>query len=281
MAHWSDIFIEPAELNNLLEKKHLPLKIFDCRFELAIGDKPAKGVEFFNEGHIPDAQYLDLEKDLSALTTPTSSRHPMVTQQQFNQICEHFNLTQETPIVFYDQGKLAFAARAWFVFQLFGFNKVRILSGGWRSWKKLHSEVNRAHHKKDHFNFTSVKLPISVCHLDDALNSSALIDAREAIRFRGEHEPIDPIAGHIPGAENLPWLENFDSNENFHSIAWHKNRWQSRKNLTPVHYCGSGVTAIVNLISGLLGTPQKQILYSGGWSEYIYSENFLKYSKNR
>ncbi len=272
--NWNDIFINSEDLSALLQNKTEALHVFDCRFELAIGDKPAKGKAFFDQDHIAGASYLDLESDLSGIVDDTSSRHPLLSDLQFRKLAERFHVTADDIIVCYDQGKLAFAARAWFTFHQFGFHRVRILEGGFPAWQQqqMKQPPNNAVPQID-----PVKLPLKLYSLNQCFSDARqLIDAREEVRFLGQNEPIDPVAGTIPTAINYPWVDNFDETGRFQSQEWHKNRWQQEntKGKSSVHFCGSGVTALVNVISQLLTQNENIGLYPGGWSEYIHSDHF-------
>lgn len=296
---WHELFITATQLDDLNEgskddlirepnnENSAPrLKIFDCRFSLAVGDKPAKGKAFYDESHIPNADYLDLEQDLSGDIDDSTGRHPLLSQSQQEALIRRHQLDTDSTIICYDDGKLAFAARAWFTFHLMGFHRVRLLSGGFPAWQSMHNQAyNSSSETLPQKPLTlpltlplpAVKPPIRLTTLAQALSESkALIDAREAIRFEGKHEPIDPVAGAIPSAINMPWLDCFDEEGQFKPTDWHRNRWQ-RFN-TACHYCGSGVTALVNILSALLASDQPQDFYSGGWSEYIRSKQYLNSS---
>ncbi len=269
--NWQDIFVSVEQLKVL---SPADVVIFDCRFQLAVGDQPAKGKAFHDEEHITGAHYLDLEHDLSAPLSEKSSRHPLPTRAQFMDLAQRFGLTPNSKIVCYDQGNLAFAARAWFLFHHFGFHCVRILAEGWPGWQRLSSEPI----KSIRASFSPVYVPIQVIDLESAVSGKyQLIDAREAHRYQGKSEPIDPVAGSIPDAINAVWLDNFDENKALKCAEWHQSRWQSIPSDKPkAHYCGSGVTALVNLISALLADCGKQYFYPGGWSEYLHSDQFIQ-----
>lgn len=269
----SDIFIAPIQLARMLEVAPDSVKVFDCRFALAQGATPAKGIEFYQAAHIAGARYLDLEQDLSATPDAISSRHPWPTISQVRQLAESLQLTPDTSIVCYDDGRYAFAGRAWLLLNQAGFTRSRILYGGFPAWQSRSSAP---------FAETSIELPFAAAPAPVTLVtandlSQPLLDAREATRFRGQSEPIDPVAGTIPGAENAPWLDNFDDNGEWQPLSWHQARWQSAQQREPItHFCGSGVTAIVNIISALLGSGKPQQLYPGGWSEYLHRINSAK-----
>jgi thiosulfate/3-mercaptopyruvate sulfurtransferase len=279
--NWDDIFVSVEQLRTTPTEN---ITIFDCRFQLAVGDKPAKGKAFYDESHIPGSHYLDLEHDLSASVEPTTGRHPLPSRAQFLALAERYGLTPNSKIVCYDQGSLAFAARAWFLFHYFGFPCVRLLDGGWDRWQQLQSPSQKNNPSSYQISptpltkpsFSAVYIPLQIIDLESALSGHyQLIDAREAHRFRGESEPIDPIAGAIPQAINAVWLDNFDSNKALRPPEWHHARWQKLTTNKPLaHYCGSGVTALVNIISALLANCGTQYFYPGGWSEYIASKYF-------
>lgn len=270
--NWQDIFINAEQLSTLIPSD---VMVFDCRFQLAVGDQAAKGQVFYDEGHIPGAHYLDLEQDLSAPIGNKTSRHPLPDKEQFNALAERFNLTPNSKIICYDQGSLAFAARAWFLFHHFGFHCVRILAGGWSAWQLQSDQATSAKSalpSAKKVAISPVFIPVRIIDKEAAISGKyQLIDAREATRFRGESEPIDPIAGAIPQARNAVWLDCFDESRTIKPAEWHIHRWQGYSSERPLaHYCGSGVTALVNIISALLAEQGTQYFYPGGWSEYLH-----------
>jgi len=277
----NELFISPTVLHELCLQDKAPF-IFDCRFSLAVTNRPAKSREFYEESHWPGARYLHLEEDLSAPLFEKSSRHPWPSQNQVEHLATRLNLTKDSRLVFYDDGKYAFAGRAWLIFKLAGFHRSRILWGGFNPSLPRSSaseseliepesiEPESLLTSNDPLSATSVPIRL-IDRTRLATAQSTLIDAREAIRYRGESEPIDPVAGTIKGAVNFPWLDSFDENGAFRPVVWHQQRWQSTaQNPPPIHFCGSGVTAIVNLLSALLADSPELLLYPGGWSEYLH-----------
>ncbi len=239
--------------------------IFDCRFSLA--DTQA-GLKAYKENHIPGAHYLHLDENLSGEKSKQTGRHPLPSNEQLQSLKQKLGVHSDSRIICYDEGKLAFASRAWLIFHLMGCHRVRMLEGGWQNWQ---SAITQPDSSTTRANFEEVKPNLQLLSLDDIMahpENFQLIDAREKHRFTGESEPIDPVAGSIPGAINSVWLERLGENGRLIEKSF------TPEGTKPVHYCGSGVTALVNLIAGLIASETPQYLYPGGWSEYINSRYF-------
>jgi thiosulfate/3-mercaptopyruvate sulfurtransferase len=250
--------------------------VVDCRFNLA---DPESGRRAYHEGHIPDARYAHLDEDLSGPVTPTSGRHPLPDPQRLAQTLGNWGINNVTQVVAYDDAGGAFAARLWWLFRWLGHRACAVLDGGLAAWRgqdlPLSREIPAPH-----------STVFSVLH-EDALSwvdsdylltdrvtgDSLVIDARAPARYRGEQEPIDPVAGHIPGAVNLPYEGNLDNEGRFIDPQALRERFAAvlgeRPAASVVHMCGSGVTACHNLLAmeaaGLAGSR----LYAGSWSEWI------------
>lgn len=257
-------FISVAELQNQLGK----VVIFDCRFNL--GNK-TQGYEQYRSGHIPGAYYLDLEKDLSSPVSQHGGRHPLPDTEAFTKKMRACGVNQYTQIVVYDDSRMAYAARAWWLLRYFGHMQIVILDGGFNAWTSAGNPLDRRVPTLKSGNFKANLQPDQILNREDILQddgSLLLIDSREAKRYRGEEEPIDPVAGHIPGAVNYFWQEATNEHGFIKPVAEQQARW---KNLPPTKellvYCGSGVTACVNLLSlELSGMSAK--LYPGSWSDW-------------
>ena len=253
------------------------LLILDCRFAL---DDPGYGARVFAENHIPGAQYADLERDLSApVVKGVTGRHPLPDADALIQRLRAWGLDNSDEVVLYDDGPGAFAARAWWLLLWLGKRDgVYLLDGGMNAWRAADLPLTTA----------EPAVPTGAFHgepdnglLIDAGELSALladpqlplIDARAEPRFRGEVEPIDPVAGHIPGAQCAAFTDNLGSDGRFlppaqlHQRFAHLLRGRPAQEL--VAYCGSGVTACHNLFAlSLAGYPLGR-LYAGSWSEWI------------
>ncbi|GGB86278.1 sulfurtransferase [Marinobacterium zhoushanense] len=253
--------------------------IFDCRFVLSTQaeDRDA-GQRAFAEGHIPGAHYLHLEDDLSSPITPDSGRHPLPDPNRLLARLRALGLQPERQVVLYDASGGAFAARGWWLLRWLGHRAVAVLNGGWPAWQATGEATERGADSEA----TSAEVEavgqlgevVTAAQLQQALANDAclLVDARAGERFRGDVEPLDPVAGHVPGAVNLPFTEHLVEGR-FQTPEKLREKWQAllagRPASDVVHMCGSGATACVNLLTmeyaGLSGSK----LYAGSWSEWI------------
>ena len=256
--------ISAQELQTQLGKNTL---VIDCRFNLA--DKN-QGLLQYMQGHIPGAYYFDLEQDFSSPVKRHGGRHPLPNVEQLQEKFRRAGANQHSTIVFYDDSRMAYAAHAWWLLRYMGHKDVRILEGGFKAWLKFKGALDKREPATKSGNFTAKLQTDWIVNRDDILaaNNLHLIDSREPRRFQGLEEPIDPIAGHIDGAVNYPWQEITHEQGFIKPIEWQKTHWQTlttQENL--VVYCGSGVTACVNILSlYLCGIDAK--LYPGSWSDW-------------
>jgi thiosulfate/3-mercaptopyruvate sulfurtransferase len=249
--------------------------IFDCRFEL--GNPGWGGSEYARE-HIPGAQYLHLDRDLAGPITPQSGRHPLPDPQQFARRIGALGAGPGMQLIAYDLGNGAYAARFWWLARWIGVRSVAVLDGGITAWRAAGLPLERTVRTPQ-----ARQMPVTLAN-DAALDSAAvaelskrpgnlLVDARGADRFAGRNETIDPIAGHVPGARNLPFTGNLGADGKFLPAELLRRRWMtllgSQPPATLIAMCGSGVTACQNLLAlehaGLGGAR----LYPGSWSEWI------------
>ena len=250
--------------------------IVDCRFNLF--DTEA-GRTAYNQGHIPGARYAHLDEDLSSPVTASSGRHPLPDVHTLTQTLGGWGVADDSQVVAYDDSGGATAARLWWLLRWLGFNQCAVLDGGIQAWQAPGYEVTSEVPQVQTTTFTAKPnhdLWMSTAAIVANLNSAAdlVIDARANIRYRGEKEPIDPVAGHIPGAINLPLDENLRDGL-FLPTAELRQRFQTalqQHNYTPeqvIHMCGSGVTACHNMlameVAGLTGSR----IYVGSWSEWV------------
>ncbi len=251
--------------------------VFDCRFDL---QNPSAGREQYSQGHIPGAYFLDLELDLSAPINARSGRHPLPEIEHFAEILQSSGVQPSSQIVTYDDSGGCFAARAWWIIRALGHESVAVLSNGFSGWQKNQRAIDKRTPPETPGHFIAPKtwqLPLlDYSAVFEALNDKhyVLVDARDNARYNGEHEPIDPIAGHIPGAINKPWFELITDKCISESQTQHVNRWQDLQNKNCVHYCGSGVTACVNVLSQTIATGSVPPLFAGSWSQWcsVYPE---------
>lgn len=264
--------ISAAELKSNLSDDDL--LVFDCRFSLA---DTAYGQRVYDEGHIPGASFLHLDDDLSSPITPQTGRHPLPDVDKLAERLQQCGLNADTQVVVYDDCSGAMAARAWWLLRWLGHASVAVLDGGFQAWTAVSDELEQAAPVAVAGNFApdlQAEMNLSVAQLLAALDEETvtLVDARGAERYRGEQEPIDPVAGHIPGALNRPLTDNLVDGC-FKPTEQLAAEWKAVLGDTPldrvVHYCGSGVTACHNLLAlehaGLTGSR----IYAGSWSEWI------------
>lgn len=250
--------------------------ILDCRFNLA---DTAAGERAYAESHLPGALYAHLDRDLSSPIRAQSGRHPLPDPAWLYAKLVAAGLTAKRQVVVYDDAGGATAARAWWLLRWLGHGAVAVLDGGWQAWVEAGQAL-----ESDRAQRLSADQPIPVTTdaaqlievqaLQQALASAEvlLVDARAAERYRGEVEPIDAIAGHVPGAINAPLTDNLQGGR-FLAPERLRERWSAllagRDAGSVVHMCGSGVTACHNLLAmehaGLAGSR----LYAGSWSEWI------------
>jgi thiosulfate/3-mercaptopyruvate sulfurtransferase len=255
--------ISAKELHAQLGKNTL---VIDCRFNLA--DKN-QGLLHYTQGHIPGAYYFDLEQDFSSPVQLHGGRHPLPNTEQLQQKLRCAGANQHTTIICYDNSRMAYAAHAWWLLCYLGHTHVHILDGGFNAWLEFNGAVDKREPPVKAGTFTAkIQENWTVARNDIVTNHFHLIDSREPRRFQGLEEPIDPIAGCIAGAVNYPWQEITTEQGFIKPIAWQITHWQTlttHENL--VAYCGSGVTACVNILSlHLLGINVK--LYPGSWSDW-------------
>jgi thiosulfate/3-mercaptopyruvate sulfurtransferase len=266
--------IGTAELQSLLHDREL--RIVDCRFELL---RPEAGRAGYLEAHIPGAVYADLDRDLAGPIGTNTGRHPLPDVASAVSTFSSLGIDQSTRVVVYDDASGAVAARAWWLLRWLGHDRVALLNGGFAEWvaQRLPIESGQVDTEPRKFEpAPRVELVIGTEEILAAVNSETdlrLVDARDRTRFLGEAEPIDAVAGHIPGARNLPYPANLDDS----------GLWKSPERLadglakvlgetpdTPwAVMCGSGVTACHLVLAGLLAGYREPRVYVGSWSEWI------------
>jgi len=249
--------------------------IVDCRFRLT--DCEAGRVAYA-EGHLPGAVYADLDQDLSSPVTAHSGRHPLPEPDSLAARCRGWGIGTRSQVVVYDDAGGAVAARLWWLLRWLGHDFVALLDGGIPAWRAAHLALEQRlpePRSGDLVANINNKMWIETDKLLDETTRShlLLVDARSAARFRGEQEPIDPVAGHIPGAVSFPLERNLDPDGRFRSPDELQTLWQVRLGSTPatsvVHSCGSGVSACHNLLAMEVAGFSGSLLYPGSWSEWI------------
>lgn len=249
--------------------------VFDCRFQL---EDPDWGSEEYRSSHIPGALYAHLDRDLAAPQTPATGRHPLPEPTAFIRWLGDNGVDATRQIVVYDQGGGAFAARLWWMMRWVGHRAAAVLDGGWAAWSAAGCPVTDEVPTPEPTTFEAEAdndLWLTSEQLESALRDKRvrLIDARGAPRFRGDTEPIDPVAGHVPGAVNLPFAGNLDDQKRFKDPEALRQRFEAAlgdaANDQVVHMCGSGVTACHNLLAMEVAGLVDSKLYAGSWSEWI------------
>lgn len=250
--------------------------IVDCRFSLA---DPELGQQQYRASHIPGAYYLDLNKDLSSPVGRHGGRHPLPNPSELADKLAAIGVNSQetgkpTLVVAYDDSRLGFAARLWWLLRYLGHEQVALLDGGFTGWQVAGYPVTEALPTPHQGTFVpklrqDMVLDIEAVKARKEMPGVVLVDSREGERYRGEREPIDPIAGHIPGAVNYPWQEVTDAQGFVKAPEEQRKRWADVEQAEEIIvYCGSGVTACVNLLSLELGGSKTSKLYAGSWSDW-------------
>ena len=276
--------VSPAWLAAHLDDKRVV--VADCRFALA---NPSQGRQHYQTAHIPGAYYLDLNQDLSNPAQPHGGRHPLPDIQRFSQRLTAMGVTSAaqgdadvapTWVVAYDDSRFAFAARLWWLLKYLGHDRVAVLDGGWQGWVQAGYPVSQDGPRPKTGQFVPCPKPAMVVDRHGVSHSKdspgiLLIDSRSPERYRGDVEPIDPVAGHIPGATNYFWQDVSSPGGWMRSPTDLAQHWAGLDVAQSVMvYCGSGVTACVNLLAQTLaGKPMGQ-LYVGGWSDWCTSPEY-------
>ncbi|MFL6693844.1 MAG: sulfurtransferase [Ramlibacter sp.] len=262
--------------------------VFDCSFDLM---NPAAGEEQYHQGHIPGAVYADLDTALSdqGIVEPdgthhphadaaSGGRHPLPSREKFAMWLSAVGLANDMQVVVYDRQNANYCGRLWWMLKWAGHDAVAVLDGGWQAWLAAGGEVatgdEPAHFQTNFALGEPLRRLVSTAEVQAALGSGrqTLVDARAAPRYRGEVEPLDPVAGHIPGALNRPFAQNLGPDGRFKSPSALKADFdallQGRDPAGVVHHCGSGVSAVPNVIAMELAGYPPAGLYAGSWSEW-------------
>ena len=260
------ISLETLALETLASDSHA--MVFDCRSHLG---NLTQGKKDFDVGHIPGAQHADLDQHLAA-APGIGGRHPLPEREVLADQFQRWGINPATRIICYDQNNGAFAARLWWLCRWLGHDEVFVLDGGLDGWIQQGHPVSTVQSTFPQGHFALKPELTNICHVADVLGSSnTLLDARDSARYRGEIEPIDPVAGHIPGAISVPFSDNI-SEGYFKPASVLKQRFENldlASDSPLVCYCGSGVTAIHNVLALLIAGYPEPALYAGSWSEWI------------
>lgn len=277
--------ISVEQLANLVSSSEKSLMIFDCTFDLM---KPELGQQQFDESHIPGAIYVNLDKHLSSkndLAAASGGRHPLPSRETFAAWLSNIGFTNAHQAVVYDRNGVNYCGRLWWMLKWVGHDAVAVLDGGLQAWQAAGGTAESTQHasksKKPSILGNNFSLTVELVELTaintiaNNLNKSTqtVLDARGAPRFRGEVEPLDPVAGHIPGALNRPFGDNIGADGKFKPADVLKAEFTQllagRDPSTVVHHCGSGVSAVPNVLAMQIAGLGATGLFAGSWSEWV------------
>lgn len=257
------VLISPGELREALPDKRV--RLLDVRWALGDPDGP----QHYLAGHIPGAVFVDLETELAAPPSPARGRHPLPELALLQKCARSWGVCDGDPVVVYDATGGMAAARAWWLLRWGGIADVRILDGGLPAWAASDGPIatgTEPDPRPGDVALSPGHLP--VIDADAAARwNGVLLDARAAERYRGEVEPIDPQAGHIPGAISAPTAENLDPHGRFRSADELRDRFAGLGGGPIAVYCGSGVTA-AHQVAALAVAGVEAALYPGSWSQW-------------
>jgi thiosulfate/3-mercaptopyruvate sulfurtransferase len=261
--------ISVDELHSALRRSDPPT-VLDVRYKM--GGPP--GREQFLAGHVPGASYVDLDRDLAA-PPGAGGRHPLPETAVFEQAMRRAGVRGDRPVVVYDDWSGLAAGRAWWLLRFHGHHDVRVLDGGWSLWQREGGPIETGETRVVESDFVARPGGLPMVEADGVLDVPVLVDARAAERYRGEIEPIDPVAGHIPGAVNVPTSGNLTPDGRFRS-AEELRKLYAEVGATPeagacgevAADCGSGVTAVHDIIA-MEVAGIRAALYPGSWSDWV------------
>lgn len=271
------LLISPTELQALMDSGER-LRIFDCSFDLM---QPTAADSLFAEIHISGAQQAHLDRDLSAHNAAQAvngGRHPLPERETIAHWLGRMGVDAQTQVVVYDRNGCNYCGRLWWMLKWLGHDAVAVLDGGLRAWQEAGGLTEEGAAQQVTASVFSLRPPRQtlvttatvVAHLQQ--DKQTVVDARGGPRFRGEIEPLDPVAGHIPGAINRPFTDNFDANGRFKPASQLHEEWltvlNGRDPQSVVHQCGSGVSAVPNIMAMELAGLGPTALYAGSWSEW-------------
>lgn len=252
--------------------------VADCRynlFDLELGARE------YSKGHVEGAYFLHMEKELTGPVKEHGGRHPLPRAESFKKSMNAIGLTPEKTVIAYDNDGSG-AARLWWLLNYFGHSRVKILDGGYPLWAESGYPVSKEAPAGRTGNFEPVvntEILATVDQVRTPPKGTTIIDSRARDRYLGKVEPIDPVAGHIPGAISIPYPEAVKDRAKFRSKDELEKLYAETGEDTIV-YCGSGITSCVNFVA-LLSVGKKPKLYAGGWSDWIsYRENEVATGNN-
>lgn len=267
-----DLLLQP---HDVLARLGDPVQVVvDCRFDLG---NPAAGEDAWLAAHIPGAAYAHTDRDLSGPLGPALGRHPLPDPAVLALTLGRLGIGPGTHVVAYDASGGPYAARLWWLLcwmraEAIGI-QTSLLDGGWQAWTAAGGPVRGGSEVARPAVFTGTPRPEMGVTSDEVLAVRCLVDAREAMRFRGEKEPIDPVAGRIPGAVNQPWKDNLGADGRFLPPDVLRTRYLALLGGVGADaaacYCGSGITASHTVFAMTLAGLPTPKLYAGSWSEWI------------
>lgn len=268
MATETTPLISVSELAEILDDPRLVL--LDARWSLGQTD----GRERYLEGHIPEARFIDLDRSLAAAPSPERGRHPLPDPDDFQRTLRSLGVNADSVIVAYDEAQSLSAARLWWMLRNAGLRNVRVLDGGLRAWNAADQELSVGNPRVAMPGDVTVRWgSLPTIDIDEAAgfaDHGILLDARAGERYRGEVEPMDPRAGHIPGAVSAPTTENLDASGAFLPAAELRARFEGlgvSDRAPAASYCGSGITAAHQILA-LEIAGYSAALYPGSWSQW-------------
>ena len=255
--------------------------VFDCSCDLMQAEV---GPAQYAEAHIPGALYADLNHDLSAQGDPATNgaqsggRHPLPSQESFARWVGSQGVTPTTQVVVYDRQGANYCGRLWWMLKWLGHDAVAVLDGGFQAWQAAGAAVSRGiESPKSKSNYPVAQAINALAAIKNVASnlgksSQTIIDARGPARYRGEVEPLDPVAGHIPGALNRPFTSNLNPDGFFKSADQLRTEFLAllggRDPASVVHHCGSGVSAVPNVLAMEIAGLGRTALFAGSWSEW-------------
>ena len=271
-----------------LQSQDKPLMVFDCSFDLM---QPDWGVQQYLEAHIPGALYVDLDTYLSSSdpdNAASGGRHPLPVRSDCVHALRRVGFTNDMQAVVYDRNGNNYCGRLWWIMKWLGHDNVAVLDGGLQAWQDagypLESGPHPISQQMDSGAYAMVDAPfelnkplVRLVSTDEVAQSlgkgeCTLIDSRSAARYRGEEELLDPVAGHIPGALNRPFAENMEVDGRFKPAEVLRQEFgamlDGRDTSRVTVYCGSGVSAIPNVLAMEIAGLPRPALYGGSWSEW-------------
>ncbi|MBK8958613.1 MAG: sulfurtransferase [Proteobacteria bacterium] len=245
------------------------LVVVDCRYDLMA---PEAGRLAWLEAHIPGAGYAHLDHDLSGPPNTDHGRHPLPAPERLVALFSALGIDSTRQVVAYDDAGGMFAARLWWMLRYMGHDAVAVLDGGWQAWVNAGGATASGEERPRPRAFSGTPRRSRLVTLDEVASVAQLVDARAAPRYRGEVEPLDKHAGHIPGAINHCWQHNLGTDGRLAAAEQLRQQWQTSLGALPdaatVHYCGSGVSACHNVLAQVAAGLPEPRLYCGSWSEW-------------